>query len=623
MKKRAIVILSALLFLFALSSISIYAQETDQEDTLEIESNQAEATSEEDSSSADGIDELIKESQSFDEELGASAGLLPGSPFAFLDGISESREEKVAEMKELSELCSKGDSGACGNIDVSLEKYREYAGDFEREVSPEEKEEAERTSRAIRGAIVRDIAQNVDPTKKDELIREVVQTEKDIELAANIASQIEDLCTKLVEIGETEKAYEVCNLEEDGDAPEWLKDKRKQWKGELSENAKKFVDILQACMDSSNDDVLGNVKDKCACNEMPDKNADLCIQISTLEDACHAGEESSCGKSDAYIEEFMFALPEELRSAMEQQFGEVEEEKYGGSGESFEKEFRKRAPPQCIDAVERGDLDLSKGMFSAREQCEKIMMGEFGSPECTGLSPDECAKIMSSEFGGEPQRGHGIEFADCESFESNEKKLECYRHNAGGADFADDYYNQKRQFSEENFGEFDSEFRKEHVEDYVGFESRRNRYQSYYNNPEANNQRMEETFKREEACVRQCASQGRPWNFAEGQCKCGDAPEGFSEDRRPEFNEPPSGFTPTPENSPPPGFIPPQSSPPPESSPTTSSSPETGTSSEGESGSSSSEATSGGEGGATTTGAVITGWGRITGNAFLDYHWYG
>ena len=665
--KKGSLILFSLVFL-AILSFSIYAQEANTVANLEEEVPDESVASEEEAEE-EAIQDLIEEAQTFDEELGVGAGILPGSAFEFFDGFSESREEKVAEMEVLSRQCSEGDQEACSYLDVSFEKYIEYADEFEREVSPQEKEEAERTSQAIRGIMVREIAQNVDPTKKDELIRAVVQKEKDISDAVNIAAEIESLCTKLVELGEVEKAKEVCNLDEEGEAPEWLKDRRKEWKGEISDNAKRFIEILQACMKSSDDNILGNVKEECPCEEMPGKNEVLCTQISTLEDECHAGQEDSCGKSDAYMEEFMSALPEELRVAMESQFGEFEEEKYGGSPAQFEKEFRKRAPPQCVAALESGEIDLSKGMFEARSKCEKIMMKEFGDPQCAeeGLSPEDCAESMSSDFRGEPRRGHGIEFVDCEGFESNEEKLKCYRGNSKGAEFSGNYYDEKRDFGQRggDFDDFDGKFMREHVNEYVDSEARHRKYQSYYDNPGEDRKRMEATYALEEACVRRCAELEKPWSFRNNKCECGESPRDYRDFERDQYQQgapPNQGFQPpegwnieqgspppgwTPEQGFPPGFQPPNSgelfqSPPSSSGGETSSggsgsgstsgsssSGETGGSSSGRGGESGSSGSIGGStggesgSGSTTTGGVIWSWGRITGNAFLDYHWYG
>tara|TARA_Y100000310_G_C20667723_1_gene808530 strand:- start:156 stop:587 length:432 start_codon:yes stop_codon:yes gene_type:complete len=59
------------------------------------------------------VEDAIKESEDFEEELETGAGLTPDSVFYFLDGIIDSREEKIAEMREMAEACSEGDEGAC------------------------------------------------------------------------------------------------------------------------------------------------------------------------------------------------------------------------------------------------------------------------------------------------------------------------------------------------------------------------------------------------------------------------------------------------------------------------------------------------------------------------------
>src|SRR3989344_8595482 len=101
--KKSWLILFLIVFLASLLSISIYAQEadstTDQETELEIGREDVQSTSEQSSSD---VDALVEEAKTFDEEFDASAGLLPGSPLGFLDGLSESRAEKVAEMRDLS-----------------------------------------------------------------------------------------------------------------------------------------------------------------------------------------------------------------------------------------------------------------------------------------------------------------------------------------------------------------------------------------------------------------------------------------------------------------------------------------------------------------------------------------
>jgi len=499
------------------------------------------------------VEQLIKEAEKFDEKLDVDAGLTPDSFFYFLDGIVDSREEKVAEMKEMAEACSKGDRGACGGFDVSFDKYKEHANKLEKEVSPEEREEAQRTSRAIRGVLIRDIAKNIDPTKKDDLVKKIVIKEKNIETAAEIADKINELCGQLVKLGAFEEASEVCKLEVDDKeegAPDWLKEKRKQWKGEMSDDAKKFFEVLTQCMEITNDGKEGN-SNECRCNEMPDAQAVLCVDIAAAEDACNDGkDESACGVSQPLIEQFMSSLPEDLRKAMERamnKFGEEDFEIHGVPSECEEvgannfvscqeAMFRSRAPGPCLNALDRGEIEPT------REACEKIMFRENVPKGCEGLDPNQCAE----QYGG-PDRGRGgpgVVFQVCDNIKDSSARLACYDDNANKVDFTRDYHEEKREFREEfgskefkNYGEyrkkfrgeFEGKFRKENVDKYADlYKSRREGYKKYYYNEEDERRRVEETLDREEACVKQCASEGKAWSFAGGVCQCfgGDYQQG-------------------------------------------------------------------------------------------------
>src|SRR3989338_8882001 len=137
MKKRDVILFS-LVFLIALFSMYVYAQETDSATSQEVESEINEedvqsSNSEQASSDVDAedVEALVEEAQTFDVELDVSAGILPGSPFRFLDGLSESREEKIEEMRELSEMCSEGDKESWDNFDISFKKYKEQTPTFD------------------------------------------------------------------------------------------------------------------------------------------------------------------------------------------------------------------------------------------------------------------------------------------------------------------------------------------------------------------------------------------------------------------------------------------------------------------------------------------------------------
>lgn len=453
------------------------------------------------------IEKLIEEAEKFDEELGVDAGLTPDSFFYFLDGFIDSRPEKVAEMKEMAERCSQGDKSACDGFEISFKKYREHADIDEREVSPEEKEKAQKTSRAIRGVLIRDIAKNIDPTKKDEFVKEIVKKENNIDTAAEIASKINELCGKLVELGEFEKANKVCNLEEDDeDSPAWLKNKRNEWKGKMSEDAKKFFEVLTDCMKITEDGKKGN-SGECKCNEMPDAQAVLCVDIAAAEDACNdGGDKSACDDSEFLIEEFMKGLPNDLKVAVERAMSKFEEEGFErrappecekAGANTFEEcmlimaeQHLQYAPEPCRDpirnAIKEGKV---KGERDAREICEKIMFEENTPDGCKGLSPDECAEQYEDRGRGRGP-GPGVVFQVCDNIQDSSARLACYDANAKGVGITGDYYREKQKFREEfrskefDYGEyrkefnekFDGDFRKDREKEYIDFAKERYKY---------------------------------------------------------------------------------------------------------------------------------------------------
>ena len=606
-----------------------------------------------DEDEVDVLIEQIEQDETFGGDFSEDAGLTPDDGFLYdlFDGIFESREENIAEMRETAEGCHSGDESACIALEESFDEYKEYADIEEKEVSPEKKEDFERQTRAIQGVVVREIAKNAPPTLKDELVRQVVQREGELLTSSDIVAEIARLCDKLInglgDFGAAEKAG--CTT---GNANfEYLNKKRGEWKGKIGDDARAFLDVLQQCMEVSDDNILGNT-DGCGCEDMPTpKNAELCSDIVVIEDCKGAGGDD-CGNSDALIEEFMSALPEDLRTAMEDRFGGVEDEKYGprGGGE-LEREFRRRAPGPCLNAADRGEIDFSKGMLAVRRECERIMMEDF-APECAeqDLSPDECAELMSEEGLGRgrgPPRGPGVDFVNCEDegFESDSEKLECYRHNRGNADFTQDYYTERSEFRQRgDFDEFEFEkkFRNERRDDYAKQYTEESRFRGRGGGDDFD-ARFRETQERQNQCIQQCEGENKAWDFRGGQCRCfgGDdfrrrGPEGFFPSEHELRQGPPEGWRGAegnwPQGSPPEwqspegqqwqgsppggwpeGQIPPSSpegqtllpeqsvlspEPTPEPTPESLPPPESG-----------------------ATGGVV--WGSITGNAFLDYHWWG
>ncbi|MBI2056947.1 hypothetical protein HYT91_01705, partial [Candidatus Pacearchaeota archaeon] len=168
------------------------------------------------------VDALVEEAKNFDEELSVNAGITPDSGLYFVEdkilapfrSDLDNRERKIAEMQEMMQA---------GNIEAarkSFERYQRYADNFERDVSPEERAEALRSSEAIRGVAIRDIAQNAPAGLKDELVLEIIDKEAGIATAAEIASKISELCSQLSKLDPSQYA-KVCKIE--GDAPDWRK----------------------------------------------------------------------------------------------------------------------------------------------------------------------------------------------------------------------------------------------------------------------------------------------------------------------------------------------------------------------------------------------------------------
>ena len=257
MQKRGLLIFSLIFLISFVLLASVFAQDTTNtnvvENNLPVEVPENTLASsvgyvspeggEVDLTEDEEVNVLVKEAEGFTEELSVKAGITPDSGAYFIEDKilapfrddSVNRERKIAEMQEMMQ---KGDIEAARK---SFERYQRYADDFEREVSPEERAEALRSSQAIRGVAIREIAQNMPAGEKDEFVREIVLGEKDIETAAEIASKISELCSQLSKLDPSQ--YEkVCRIE--GDAPDWRKKLDKDLTEEQRAEALKFGEIM-------------------------------------------------------------------------------------------------------------------------------------------------------------------------------------------------------------------------------------------------------------------------------------------------------------------------------------------------------------------------------------------
>jgi len=302
-------------------------------------------------------DELEREAREFTEELEVDAGLTPDSAFYFIDEFFdrfgsdlEVREEKIAEMRAVADACGGGDESACDSLRKSFEKYKEHADVFEREVTPEQREEAERSSKAIRGVLIREIAQNAPPTLKDELVREVIGKEKDIFNAAEIASKIKELCEALSELDPLEYSR-VCRIGDDADAPDWHRALDRDLTAEQEKEAREFFKIMSQCIETSGRE--------CRCGDIGiPAFADKCAIIAPLEAICddesipEVEAEAACDKVDELTENIENLLPDYLLDVLDQVIEDIGDEGFDSHG----------PPRECREA----------GAFD-RESCMRVM----------------------------------------------------------------------------------------------------------------------------------------------------------------------------------------------------------------------------------------------------------
>ncbi len=474
--------------------------------------------------SSEEVDSLIKEAEEFNEELSVGPGITPDSSFYFFEdkilsnfrSDLENREKKIAEMRVLAEQCGQGNQEACENMEKSFEKYQEYASRFGKEVSPDERDEAIRSSEAIRGVAIREIAQNVPAGEKDEFVREIILEEKGISTAAEVSAKIKELCEQLSKLDPLEYSR-VCGSKDD--SPKWHIKLDKDLTSEQKKDAEIFIKVMTQCFEDAS---------QCECNKIPVKSfAEQCSEVAPLYVQCQQGDEEMCELADELSENMEDLLPDYLQKIM----ADLEDEFEGGRFENF-------APPECVEAGANSQKECAKIMIQthappeckqalldanvqsereARTICEKIMFEQNAPQECidagltnqkecgklmfeqnapqecidAGLTgenrndPRECQKLMESfqgEFGEGPNRGPGEGFnIDCRRIENPEERLKCFD---GAVSFA----HEERQ----EFGNFEERFRQD---------------------LEATNQ-----------CAESCLREGKAWDFRDGQCSCREGP---------------------------------------------------------------------------------------------------
>ena len=328
-------------------------------------------------------------------ELGTDSGTTPDSALYFVDeffdGFGDNlqvREEKVAEIKAMVE------EGKIDEARVALESYNAHADEFEREVAPEERDEARRSASAIYNTL-KEIEDQIPEGDRGDFVDNVVEKEKGIITASEIASKIRDLCESLANLDPLEYAR-VCKTE--GDAPSWQKKLNKDLTDEQRKEAEKFGKIMQQCFETAGQ--------QCACEEIPFTDfASTCSIAAPLATACNIeGNEAACEKLDnlempelpSYLQDVMDSLENDVSGSRIDLHMPIECREAGATNSDACRKImiQTNAPEECRQAL----LDANvKNEREGREICDKIMFELNAPPECVeaGLTnPKECGKLM-------------------------------------------------------------------------------------------------------------------------------------------------------------------------------------------------------------------------------------
>lgn len=398
-------------------------------------------------------------------ELEETAGITPDSVFYFIDDFFDRfadkvkvRQEKIAEIRAMIEE---------GNFEAArkaLENYKKYAENLEREISPEQRDEARRSAAAIYN-VLKSLENKIPDEYKNDFFDDIIEREARIVTASEIAERIKELCENLSELDPLQYSR-VCKT--DDDSPNWHQKLDKDLIDEQKKEAKAFLDIMLQCFETSGSE--------CRCEDITiTAFADKCSVIAPLAYACDVeDDEVACDKMDEIEDEEPIEdlLPDYLKDVLRKIEDRFEDEKFDNHAprecrevgattrtECMNVMFRLDAPQECVDALERGEISLDNERES-RESCERIMFDLDAPFECkdagltdfrecgklmfrlyasqkcldAGLTGEhrsderDCREIAGEEFGG-PTSGPGpggyIDF-NCREIENPEERLNCF-----------------------------------------------------------------------------------------------------------------------------------------------------------------------------------------------------
>jgi flagellar motor protein MotB len=367
-------------------------------------------------------EEQQKEIQQEDAELNAGAGITPDSRFYFVEDQilsrfrddADNREKKIAEIQEMVKE---------GNIDAarkSLEKYNEYADKLENEIDPQKIEKTKRSAAAIKNTLKR-IESEIPEAEREEFVNEVVDKEKSIVTAAEIAGKIKELCESLSKIDPLEYS-KVCKIE--GDTPSWQKNLDKKLTKEQREEAEKFGKIMSECFKTSGQ--------QCRCDEIPFTDfAKACSNAAPLATACEIRkDEKACDELDN------LEMPE-LPLHLQDIFNKLE-------SSISEARMDLHMPEECVAAGAKDPKECGKIMFKANAPEECVAAGLTGESRS---DEKKCREIMESKKGeGEESKGPPRGFGpNCKSIQNSDERLKCYD---GALSGVEEHFEDREQFRE-------------------------------------------------------------------------------------------------------------------------------------------------------------------------------
>ncbi len=386
----------------------ILSDDAPADDTISDEVTPEEESAEEDLY-AEEFEELAEEDiyeDIGDVELQGRAGITPDSPLYVVETFIENlvvgsnperaldyKQQKMLEVKKMIEA---GNAEAAEKAMARAEKYNEI---LQREVTPDMEVRVRESSKATKKLLESFESELGGDEWGDfrERVEDNLKTEDRIALAAKVSSKIKELCEVLSGLDPLQYA-QVCKTGDD--APRWKKNLDKKLTQEQEKEAKKFFGIMSQCFQAPRE---------CRCGDISIKPfAEKCNIIAPLAAACEEGDEQACEQMDE-VGDPIDLLPDYLQDVMmdiEDEYGDAKQglhlprecaEAGATSREACMKVmFRLNAPPECTEALERGEID-PKNEREARGACEAIMWELEAPDECkeAGLRDHrECERYM-------------------------------------------------------------------------------------------------------------------------------------------------------------------------------------------------------------------------------------